>query len=349
VSRFRECTIRPMQSVTRKQLAGMASFCLFVIGVGTLFDQEWIRFNPYVLPTACTLGVAIWIVLLFTSRSSKAIAIWIIFRVPIVVSAVIVMLVSVAIITALVAGYRYGLGLSKAHVAALLGKEQTVNLASTPSPVTPPGANAPTPTTTPPTSPPIHKPPARLATPHNIPAEQPQGPDVGMSFYIEAGNPRFSIFNSGGEAAQQPKYTFALGDLSNEYYPHYPSDPNSSQPLPIPTDKVDDYVKPHSYLGNFAVFNDAAANLIKSGDQIFGFVTISCLNCAGSSSYWLYWEVGNGGWYAVFAPLDKNAQLFKQGNLSRLEVDERISRWIPASGRIPLKNGSPWNLDLTQP
>jgi hypothetical protein len=180
-------------------------------------------------------------------------------------------------------------------------------------------------------------------------ALQPQGANVGMSFYIQGGNPRFSIFNSGGEVAQQPKWSFALGDFTNEYYPHYPSDPSSSQPLPIPTDKVDDYVKPHSYLGNFAVFNDATANLIKSGDQIFGFATISCLNCAGSKSYWLYWEVGIGGWYADYTPLEKDAQLFKQGNLSRSEVDQRISRWIPASGRIPLKNGSPWQIDLTQP
>ena len=178
---------------------------------------------------------------------------------------------------------------------------------------------------------------------------QAEGADVSMSFYIEGGTPRFSIFNSGGEAAQQPKWTFALGDLTNEYYPHYPSDPNSSQPLPIPTDKVDDYVKPHSYLGNFAVFNDATANLIKTGDQIFGFVTISCLNCAKNRSYWFYWDTGNGGWYADFMPLPKDAQLFKQGNLSRTEVDERVSRVVPAIARIPLKTGSPWKLDLSQP
>jgi len=295
------------------------------------------------------LGIAIWVVLSFTSRSFQAIAVWIIFRVPIVASAVIFMLVSVATITGLIAGYRYGLGLSKAHVAALLRKEPPVNFASTPSPVTPPGPNVATPTPTLATAPLVHKPPARSNTPNQIPPAQPQTPDVSMSFYTEGGNPRFSIFNSGGEAAQQPKWTFALGDLTNEYYPHYPSDPNSSQPLPIPTNKVDDYVKPHSYLGNFAVFNDVTANFIKSGDQIFGFATISCSNCAGSRSYWLYWEAGNGGWYANFTPLDKDAQLFKQGNLSRSEVDERISRWIPAIGRIPLKDGSPWKLDLTQP
>ena len=170
-----------------------------------------------------------------------------------------------------------------------------------------------------------------------------------MSFYIEGDSPRFSIFNSGDEVAQQPKWTFALGDLTNEYYPHYPSDPNSSQPLPIPTNKVDDYVKPHTYLGNFAVFNDATANLIKSGDQIFGFVTISCLNCAGNRSYWLYWEVGDGGWYANFIPIQKDTQLFKQGNLSRSEVDERVSRVVPAIARVPLKNGIPWKIDLSQP
>jgi hypothetical protein len=204
-----------------------------------------------------------------------------------------------------------------------------------------------TPTTTPST--PLARKRPKHTTPLTTPSPQPQAPEVSMSFYIEGGNPKFSIFNAGGEAAQQPKWSFALADFTNEYYPHYLSDPNSSQPLPIPSDKVDDYVKPHSYLGNFAVFNDATANLIKSGDQIFGFATITCLNCAGDKSYWLYWEVGNGGWYANFTPIDKDAQLFKQGNLSRSEVDERISRWIPAIGRIPLTKGNPWKIDLSQP
>lgn len=222
----------------------------------------------------------------------------------------------------------------------------------------PSGAKETTPTTTPAT-PSAHKslkhtrptttPAPRSNTPDERPAAQPQPPDVSMTFYIEGGNPRFSILNSGDEAAQQPKWSFALADLTNEYYPHYPSDPNSSQPLPIPTNKIDDYVKPHSYLGNFAVFNDATASVIKSGDQIFGFVGISCANCPGNRRYWLYWEVGNGGWYSHFIPLAKDAQLFKQGNLSGPEVDEQVSRTVPAIARIPLQNGSPWKIDLSQP
>ncbi len=144
---------------------------------------------------------------------------------------------------------------------------------SIPAPVATLGKDT-TPTTTP-STPSARKPP-KHTKPLTTLSPQPQAPDVSMTFYIEGGNPRFSIFNSGDEAAQQPKWSFALVGLTNEYYPRYPSDPNSSQPLPIPTNKIDDYVKPHSYPGIFAVFNNATANLIKSGDQIFGFVGISC-------------------------------------------------------------------------
>jgi hypothetical protein len=173
--------------------------------------------------------------------------------------------------------------------------------------------------------------------------------DLSFFFFSENGQPRFSIVNTGDESAQEPKWTMALVDLSNEYYPHYKSDPESSEPLPIPTQKIDDFVKRHTSLGNFEIFNEATSNHVKTGDRIFGLAGITCSNCPADRKMWLYWEVGAGGWYASFSPLKPDEKLFKQPNMSNVEIDDLLSRAVPLGERIPINEGQAPGFDLTRP
>ncbi|WP_433972692.1 hypothetical protein [Tunturiibacter lichenicola] len=187
------------------------------------------------------------------------------------------------------------------------------------------------------------------------PSRPPKGskpvepPSVSMRFFSQAGEPRFVIMNSGDESALRPKWTFGLSDYTNEYYPHYKSDPDSSEPLPIPTKEQDDYVKPHSALGNFEVLNDLTLAQVRDKDQLFGVAVITCMNCPGESKVWFYWQVGSGGWYAPLSPIRGVAKFFKQPNLSPTQIDELITKLVPVQSRIPINEGTPPPLGIMRP
>jgi len=161
-------------------------------------------------------------------------------------------------------------------------------------------------------------------------------PSVSMRFFVQAGELRFAIWNGGDETAQNPKYSFGLADFTNQYYPHYKSDPDSSEPLPIPTNLVNDYVKPHVGLGNFAVLNDLTMQYVKPGDKLFGMATISCMNCPGDRTIWLYWEVGHGGWIAPFSHQNIGNGPFKGPSLSNEQIDFWLSKFVHPNARIPI-------------
>jgi hypothetical protein len=183
------------------------------------------------------------------------------------------------------------------------------------------------------------------------PLRQPQEaspPDLGVMFFSQAGEPRFVIFNAGDTAGLRPKWTIALSDYTNEYYPHYKSDPNSSEPLPIPTAEQDDFVKGHSYLGNFEILNNLTLQYVQPGDRLFGVLSISCMNCPGARQYWFYWKMGESGWYAPFSPVKEGARLFKEPNLSDAEIDMLILNLVPLESRIAIKEGQAPGWSLTQ-
>lgn len=182
------------------------------------------------------------------------------------------------------------------------------------------------------------------------PVEQPitEPPDLSFLLFSKNGEPRFSVLNSGSETGEQPKWTIAIADLSNGNYPKDYGD-NTSQPLPIPTKKIDDFVKPHTSLGNFEIFNQPALVHIKTGDRLFGFLGITCANCPTETKIWLYWEVGVGGWHAPFSPVNPREKLFRQPNMSNSEVDELLSRIVPIEKRIAIGEGEAPGIDLTRP
>jgi hypothetical protein len=174
-------------------------------------------------------------------------------------------------------------------------------------------------------------------------------PFLTLRFFRNAGEPGFSIVNIGDTPATRPKWSIVLDDYTNEYYPHYRKDPDSSEPLPIPTTEVDDFVKGHSQTGNFDIFSDRARQIIKPRDQIFGLIGIGCMNCQNESEFWFYWTVGNGGWFAPFTPIPKGVELFKRPNLSSDQIDGLISAIVPIQSRIPIPDGKGAEVDLTQP
>lgn len=192
-----------------------------------------------------------------------------------------------------------------------------------------------------------------LATPPAInarPLEQRvhEPPDLSFFLFSKNGQPKFSVLNTGTETGEQPKWTIAMADLTNGYYPKDYGD-NTSQPLPIPIKKIDDFVKTNTLLGNVEIFNQPTVDHIKTGDRLFGFMGITCANCPTERKIWLYWEVGVGGWYAPFSPVNPDEKLFRQPNMSNSDVDELMSRIVPIVKRIAIREGEAPGIDLTRP
>ena len=110
----------------------------------------------------------------------------------------------------------------------------------------------------------------------------------------------FNFVNIGNETAQIPKYSAGIWDLTTQY--SYPQFPGVHQPLPIPTQVLNDFVK-HRLNGGVPLLqlNEQTRQHVKLGDKLFGTVDVTCLNCDKTRIYWIFFEVGKGGWYSYDA------------------------------------------------
>lgn len=161
--------------------------------------------------------------------------------------------------------------------------------------------------------------------------------DLGLEFWGKD-SLTFRFLNFGNESAQNPKYTFVIIDLTNQY--SYPKEPDVTQPLPIPTQVISDFVRPKEGLGSFEVLNEATKQHVKAGDKLFGLVWVTCFNCAMTRPYWLYFEVGKGAWYSYNASGKDFPDCIRTRGLSSAEIDTCIDEFIPSNERtiIPEKN-----------
>ena len=37
--------------------------------------------------------------------------------------------------------------------------------------------------------------------------------------------------------------------------------------------------------------------MVADGDQLFGWINVSCFNCNKTRTYWVFFQIGHGGWY----------------------------------------------------
>jgi hypothetical protein len=109
----------------KKLLGWIPVFCLGTLGLGVLLDQGWIRSNPYVLPSAISVALAIWTVLFFDGRWFRGIATRIILRIPIVASFLALTFIFGSSLALLVVSFRYELRISRAHIASTSGDAAT--------------------------------------------------------------------------------------------------------------------------------------------------------------------------------------------------------------------------------
>jgi hypothetical protein len=165
-------------------------------------------------------------------------------------------------------------------------------------------------------------------------------PDLTLEFF---GTDRlaFCIENRGPQVASDPKYTIVLVDLTNQWRapPAVQDRMPGTQPLPIPTKLVNDFVRTNECLGSFAIIPDEVKQFVKDGDRLFGMIWITCPQCKLTRSYWLGYEAWKVGWYSYNDPA-RNIPLFMRRDLSASDADQLVSEFIPVADRmmIPVEN-----------
>ncbi|MGO9264791.1 MAG: hypothetical protein ACLQBA_07890 [Candidatus Binataceae bacterium] len=151
----------------------------------------------------------------------------------------------------------------------------------------------------------------------------------------------FNYINRSKDTAEKPKYWFAGLDLSRPYFP-----PNSKEPngLPIMTQvQASDFCRPGDMQGNVEVLNtQMAKSHVQRGDKLWLAAFITCANCAKTRAYYVYFEVGKGGWYAE-APDSKKMELpapFARP-VSDTEIKAYADKLVPVSSRITIPQRLP--------
>jgi pimeloyl-ACP methyl ester carboxylesterase len=177
---------------------------------------------------------------------------------------------------------------------------------------------------------------AKGTSPHSRSATttpQSEGLATLQPVFYDINDLSFSLVNRSDVTAQQPKYTIGIADLSKPYYAR--GQPPRPKPLPIPTRKVHDDVRPHQRLDKFKLMNDDSWSHVKNGDELFGRVILSCLNCDKQRYYWLYWKVGETGWYVEFPEnVSKGIPFIQSPNMTSTEIHTGIEALVPHHGRI---------------
>jgi hypothetical protein len=162
-----------------------------------------------------------------------------------------------------------------------------------------------------------------------------QEPDLGMEF-VSPQDVAFRMVNLSDAIVRDAKYTFVLVDLDG---PRTVVSGDSAIPqiLQIPTTvNSGDFLKPrHKYMQRPLSTFQGVQTVVKQGDRIFGYVTVTCPNCVKERSYWVYFVNGPGGWYYEFT--GDGAVQFPIG-LVLTNTEKTLAQIAPVVKRIPISN-----------
>jgi hypothetical protein len=171
--------------------------------------------------------------------------------------------------------------------------------------------------------------PGNEATPKE--PKLPKKADLGLEFFGRD-TITFNFVNFGNETAQSPKYWTDIMDLTTPY--SYPQLPWKYQPLPLPAQVLNDFVR-HRLNGGVPLLqlNEQTRQHVKLGDKLFGTVHVTCLNCDKTRIYWIFFEVGKGGWYSYDASFPEIGGIV-QFPKSDKGSEEIIDAQVPPNQRV---------------
>lgn len=142
-------------------------------------------------------------------------------------------------------------------------------------------------------------PPTQTRT-HAIAPARTSPPAAAPELCIEVVSPTsvaWIVRNCGSVIAREPRVIPVMLNLNRAK-----SSDGGYDFLRVPSRTFDrnDWIKPGAGLGPFGIESIPAvsATLVR-GDRVAGFIRADCPECRGNGrSYWVYWVVGEGGWYS---------------------------------------------------
>ena len=157
-------------------------------------------------------------------------------------------------------------------------------------------------------------------------------PDVTLHF-ADPKDPRYWVINSSSKLAQNARYELRLFNLDLAGPDGLPT----HHPMPV---RSIDFVRPGRGSGSYRLRSWATnGTVIQEGHRLFGHATIQCETCPTVHEYWIYVQIGSGGWYAEI-PFDRLSGVRKHLNtvgregLSYLEAAHELI--APLDRRIAL-------------
>lgn len=153
-------------------------------------------------------------------------------------------------------------------------------------------------------------------------------PDVKLIF-VHPKQPGVMLLNQSAKTAANIKYGGYIANVSA-------ADPR--KPLPIPFGTFD-FLKPNSSSGLYQIFEQpAVANLIKPGDRLFGYISITCPECERTRIYWVSVLWGDGGWYSELPENHHVDNEWLYRNMPEIKDNHVFMlREIPESLRVNIK------------
>jgi hypothetical protein len=161
-------------------------------------------------------------------------------------------------------------------------------------------------------------------------------PDVTAKF-VYPQEIALELTNHSQTVVKDPTVLLLLFDLDG------PGDQPSPLQIPLALGP-NEYIKSGSYIVPLTVTgNSSLKNTIRKGDRILGWVSVTCLDCVSTNSYWVYAVHGSGGWYS---PCEKG----KHPQLNAISKnwhnfvkygDAYLSGTVPIERRIPIDDTIP--------
>lgn len=146
--------------------------------------------------------------------------------------------------------------------------------------------------------------------------------------------PAISIVNDSDAVAHDPSFKVLLWNLEH---------PETSDSLPILTPTAPgSVIRPHEHMGPQSLFDSSAVLArVSKGDRLWGAVTVSCSDCAQARGYWMYAEVGRGGWLSEVNLKDRSLHDMSTRDLIKMvpvvarDPEAELYRLAPPATRIP--------------
>jgi len=162
---------------------------------------------------------------------------------------------------------------------------------------------------------------------------EPGRPEVTLRF-VEGKAPDLQLTNISEVTATNIKWMMIAFDLDALAY--------RKQPLPIPATTFD-FLTPGNSSLPINLFDPPASSssIVKSGDRIFGSVSVDCPECKRGHTYVFYITLGQGGWYSERTEIT-NGNNISPANMNLIqEAADAVLKQTPEAMRTPIKDLPP--------